>query len=290
MQRHKRFNYSPIVNRKKLRFPNGARVAVWVIPNIEHFHFDKPSTSITHVTAHMKPDVLNYAWRDFGVRVGIWRMMEIMERNGFAGTVALNSEVCQNYPQIIKAGNELGWEWMGHGRSNSELLNQQSEAEERTIIKSIVDTIGKSTGRRPKGWLGPALTESYNTPDILAENGIQYLCDWCNDEQPYPMKVKKGKLISVPYSIEVNDIPSFLDRGMSGDQFYQMIIDQFDVLYEDGATTGRVMAICLHPFLIGQAFRAKYFEKALKYIGKRNEVWITKGGDISDWYYRSHLK
>ena len=168
MQRHKRFNYSPIVTRKKLRFPNGARVAVWVIPNVEHFHFDKPAASITHVTAHMKPDVLNYAWRDFGVRVGIWRMMEIMERNGFAGTVALNSEVCQNYPQIIKAGNELGWEWMGHGRSNSELLNQQSEAEERTIIKSIVDTIGKSTGRRPKGWLGPALTESYNTPDILA--------------------------------------------------------------------------------------------------------------------------
>ena len=217
-------------------------------------------------------------------------MMVIMERTGFKGTVALNAEVCQHYPQIIKAGNELGWEWMGHGRTNSELLNQQSEAEERTIIKSVVDTIRKGTGKRPKGWLGPALTESYNTPDILAENGIEYLCDWCNDEQPYPMKVKKGKLISVPYSIEVNDIPSFLDAGMSGEQFYQMIIDQFDVLYEDGATTGRVMAICLHPFLIGQAFRAKYLEKALAYITKRNEVWITQGGEIADWYYRHYMK
>jgi peptidoglycan/xylan/chitin deacetylase (PgdA/CDA1 family) len=290
MERHTRFSYSPIVNRKKLRFPNGARVAVWVIPNIEHFDFDKPSTSITPVTAGLKPDVLNYAWRDFGVRVGIWRMMEMMERNGFKGTVALNADVCRNYPQIIKAGNELGWEWMGHGRNNSELITGMPENQERALIKSIVDTIRKGTGKAPRGWLGPALTETDNTPDILADNGIQYLCDWCNDEQPYPMKVKKGKLISVPYSIEVNDIPAFLDRGMSGDQFYQMVIDQFDGLYEDGATTGRVMAICLHPFLIGQAFRAKYLEKALKYIAQRNEVWITQGGQIADWYYKNHVK
>jgi peptidoglycan/xylan/chitin deacetylase (PgdA/CDA1 family) len=290
MERHTRFSYSPIVNRKKLRFPNGARVAVWVIPNIEHFDFDKPSTSITPVTAGLKPDVLNYAWRDFGVRVGIWRMMEMMERNGFKGTVALNADVCRNYPQIIKAGNELGWEWMGHGRNNSELITGMPENQERALIKSIVDTIRKGTGKAPRGWLGPALTETDNTPDILADNGIQYLCDWCNDEQPYPMKVKKGKLISVPYSIEVNDIPAFLDRGMSGDQFYQMVIDQFDGLYEDGATTGRVMAICLPPFLIGQAFRAKYLEKALKYIAQRNEVWITQGGQIADWYYKNHVK
>lgn len=284
MERHDRFDYSPIVDREPLRFPDGARVAVWVIPNIEHFHFDKPSTSITGVTAMMKPDVLNYAWRDFGVRVGIWRMMDIFEKNGVKGTVALNAEVCEHYPRIIEAGNELGWEWMGHGLSNSLLHNAQSEAEERELIAKIVGMIESSTGAQPKGWLGPALTESFSTPDILADNGIEYLCDWCNDEQPYPMKVKTGSLISVPYSIEVNDIPAFLDKGMSGDQFYQMIVDQFDGLYEDGATSGRVMAICLHPFLVGHPFRAKYLDKALAYIAQRDEVWLTQGGAINDWY------
>lgn len=290
MQKHERFDYSPIVDREKLEMPNGARVAVWVIPNVEHFDFDKPSTSITPVTAHLRPDVLNYAWRDYGVRVGIWRMMEIMERNGFKASVTLNSEVCRHYPRFIEAGNELGWEWLGHGRSNSELINGQNEEEERKIIKEVVDTIREGTGMAPRGWLGPALTESHATPDILAENGIEYLCDWCNDDQPYKMNVNKGSMISVPYSIEVNDIPAFLDKGMTGDQFYQMIVDQFDVLYEEGDSSARVMAICLHPFLIGQPFRAKYLDKALKYIAQRNEVWITQGGEINDWYRQNYLK
>ena len=281
---HGRFAYSPIVDREPLRFPGGARIAVWVIPNIEHFHWDKPSTSVTQVTAHLKPDVLNYSWRDFGVRVGIWRMMEVMERHGVKGTVALNSEVCGQYPRIVEAGNELGWEWMGHGSTNSVLFNDQPEDEERRLIGDIVSAIAEGTGTAPRGWLGPALSESFNTPDILAENGIEYVCDWVNDEQPYAMTVKTGSLISMPYSIEINDIPAFLDRGLGAEEFYRMIVDQFDVLYEDGAATGRVMAICLHPFLIGHAFRAKYLDKALAHIRQRKEVWVTRGGEINDWY------
>lgn len=286
---HNRFDYSPISEREPLRFPGGARVALWVIPNVEHFHFDKPSTSITPVTAHLKPDILNYSWRDFGVRVGIWRMMEVMERHGVKGTVALNSEVCAHYPQIIEAGNRLGWEWMGHGSTNSVFLNDQSEAEERDLIQGVVTTIEAATGTAPKGWLSPALSESYRTPDLLAESGIEYVCNWVNDEQPYPMRVAKGRLISMPYSIEINDIPAFLDRGMTGEDFYQMIIDQFDGLYEDGATSGRVMSICLHPFLIGHPFRSKYFEKALAYIAKREDVWIAKGGEIAAWYLSEYV-
>ncbi len=286
---HGRFDYSPIVDREPLRFPDGARVAVWVIPNIEHFHWDKPSTSVTAVTAHLKPDVLNYSWRDFGVRVGIWRMMEVMERHGVKGTVALNSEVCEQYPRIIEAGNELGWEWMGHGSTNSVLFNDQPEEEERGLIRDIVSTIADGTGTAPKGWLGPALSESFNTPDILAENGIEYVCDWVNDEQPYPMNVKSGSLISMPYSIEINDIPTFLDRGLGAEEFYRMVVDQFDMLYEDGAASGRVMAICLHPFLIGHAFRAKYFDKALDHITRRREVWVTRGGEINDWYRANYM-
>ena len=287
---HGRFDYSPIADREPLRFPDGARVAVWVIPNIEHFHWDKPSTSVTAVTAHLKPDVLNYSWRDFGVRVGIWRMMEVMERHGVKGTVALNSEVCGQYPRIVEAGNELGWEWMAHGSTNSVLFNDQSEEEERGIIRDIVSTISDSTGAAPKGWLSPALSESFNTPDILAENGIEYVCNWVNDEQPYAMNVRTGSLISVPYSIEINDIPAFLDRGLGAEEFYRMIVDQFDVLYEDGAASGRVMAICLHPFLIGHAFRAKYLDKALDYITRRKEVWVTRGGEINDWYRATYMR
>jgi allantoinase len=286
---HGRFEYSPIVDRQPLQFPNGARVALWVIPNIEHFLIDRPSTSITPVTMSFVPDVLNYAWRDFGVRVGIWRMMEVMEKYGVKGTVALNSDVCRNYPRIIEEGNKLGWEWMGHGRNNSEMINRQPEDEERTLINEVVQTITEHCGQKPRGWLGPALSESFNTLDILAEAGIEYVCDWVNDEQPYPIKAKSKTLISVPYSIEVNDIPAFLDRGWAAETFYQTIVDQFDGLYEDGAKGGRVMAICLHPFLTGHAFRSKYFDRALKYITEHDRVWVTTGGGIASWYRDNYM-
>jgi allantoinase len=284
---HDRFAYSPIIDRPPLRWPNGARVALWVIPNIEHFLFDRPSTSITAVTTQFVPDVLNYAWRDYGPRVGIWRMMEIMDRYGVRGSVALNSDVCEHYPRIIEAGNKLRWEWMGHGKNNSIMLGNKSEDEERGLIKGIVEDITRGTGAAPRGWLGPALSETHNTLDILAENGIDYVADWTNDEQPYPMRVKKGTMTSIPYSVEINDIPAILDGKQNGEIFGQMIKDQFDVLYEDGAKTGRVMSICLHPFLIGHPHRAKYFNEALKHITSRQEVWVTTGAEIIDWYRKA---
>lgn len=286
-QEHDRFDYSAIVDRPPLRWPDGARVAVWVIPNIEHFLFDRPSTSIAPKSTSLVPDILNYSWRDYGVRVGIWRMMEIMERHGVKGTVALNSDVCHRYPRIIHAGNELGWEWMGHGNNNSTLINAQSEDEERALIRSVTDRIAKATGQRPRGWLSPALSETHRTPDLLAELGYEYVCNWVNDEQPYPMRVRQGSLISIPYSIEINDIPAFIEQKQSAEAFGRMIRDQFDVLYEDGAKTGRVMAICLHPFLIGHPHRSKYFAEALAHIAARKEVWLTTGGEIVRWY-REH--
>ncbi len=288
-QEQDRYPYSAIVDRKPLRWPNGARVAVWVIPNIEHFLFDRPSTSVTAVTTSLVPDVLNYSWRDYGVRVGIWRMMDVMGKHGVKGTVALNSDVCRHYPPIIEAGKQLGWEWMGHGSNNSTLINRQSEEEEKQLIKNVVDTIKTSTDQQPRGWLSPALSESHRTLDILAENGIQYVGNWVNDEQPYPMRVKSGSIISMPYSIELNDIPVFLDQGQAPETFGKMISDQFDVLYEDGAKTGRVMSICLHPFLIGHPHRSKYFDQALAHIRARQEVWITTGGEINDWYRKNYL-
>ena len=281
---HGRFDYSPIAHRPKLQWPNGARVALWVIPNIEHFLIDRVSTSNSDVTTRFTPDILNYGWRDYGVRVGIWRMMEVMQKFNIRGTVALNADVCDYYPQIIEAGNGLGWEWMGHGRTNSEVLGGMAEPEERTLIHDVVRRIGQSTGKKPRGWLGPALTETFNTPDLLAEAGVEYVCDWTNDEQPYPMRVKTGSLHAIPYSSEINDIPAILGGKQSGESFGRMIRDQFDVLYEDGAVTGRVMSICLHPFLIGHPHRSKYFAEALAHITSRQEVWLATGSEIIDAY------
>jgi peptidoglycan/xylan/chitin deacetylase (PgdA/CDA1 family) len=286
-EEHGRFDYSPIVDRPPLRWPNGARVAVWVIPNIEHFLFDRPGTPITMATHSLSPDVLNYSWRDYGVRVGIWRMMEVMERYGVTGTVALNADVCAHYPQIIAAGNELHWEWMGHGKTNSIMFTAQSEEEERALVRDILDTIEKGTGQRPRGWLSPALSETVNTLDILAENGVYYVGNWVNDDQPYRMRVKKGEMFSIPYSVELNDITVLLDSKQSPETFGQMIMDQFDVLYEDGAATGRVMSICLHPFLIGHPHRSKYFDRALKHVTARQEVWLATGSEIIDWYRKN---
>jgi allantoinase len=284
---HGRFDYSAIVDRPPLRLPNGARVAVWVIPNIEHFLFDRPSTRIADGALALNPDILNYSWRDYGVRVGIWRMMDVMERYGVPGTVALNSDVCRKYPRIIEAGNALGWEWMGHGTSNSVLINRQSEAEERAMIHQVVGVITESTGSRPRGWLSPALSETVRTLDLLAEAGIEYVGNWVNDEQPYRMRVRNGAMISMPYSAELNDIPALLGLHQSPETFGRMICDQFDVLYEDGATTGRVMSICLHPFLIGHPHRSKYFDAALKHITSREEVWLAKGSEIHDWFVKA---
>ena len=285
-QEHGRFAYSAIVDRPPLRWPNGARVAVWVIPNIEHFLFDRPSTRIADGALALNPDVLNYSWRDYGVRVGIWRMMEVMERYGVPGTVALNSDVCRHYFRIIEAANTLGWEWMGHGTSNSILINRQSEAEERALIGEVVKVITEATGARPRGWLSPALSETVDTLDLLAEAGIEYVGNWVNDEQPYRMRVRSGTMVSMPYSAELNDIPALLGLHQSPETFGRMICDQFDVLYEDGATTGRVMSICLHPFLIGVPHRSKYFDAALKHITSRQEVWLAKGGEILDWFLK----
>ncbi len=281
-----RFDFQPIAHRPPMQLPDNARVAVWVIPNVEHFLFDRPSTSITPVTTSLVPDVLNYSWRDYGVRVGFWRLLDILNKHGIRGTAALNSDVCKYYPQLIQAGNECNWEWMAHGRNNSEMITAMTVDEERALLKEVIETIEKGTGTRPRGWLSPALTETHNTPDLLVELGIEYTCNWVNDELPSRVKVKNGSLVSIPYSIEINDIPAFLDLKQSGEQFGKMICDTYDVLYEDGAKIPRIMAIALHPFLIGHPHRSKYFDQALQYIRDKGGAWFTTGSEILEW----HLK
>jgi peptidoglycan/xylan/chitin deacetylase (PgdA/CDA1 family) len=201
------FDYSPITERPRIAWPDGKKVAVYVGLNIEHFLLGRPSTSIWPGTADLVPDALNHGWRDYGVRVGIWRVIDILDRHGIRASALLNSLVVENYPQIIQAGTARNWAWLAHGRTNSVLHTGLSRDEERRELTEIVDTITAGTGQRPRGWMGPGLTETLHTPELLAELGLGYVLDWTNDDRPYPLTV--AGMISVPYTVELNDLLLF---------------------------------------------------------------------------------
>jgi allantoinase len=286
----KRYDFAPIIDRPVLPFPNNARVAVVVYINLEHFPEDRPGPSIVPQTAQLKPDPLNYGWRDYGQRVGIWRLMETLDRFGLPASVCLNSDVCREYPRVIEEVLKRKWELMGHGRNNAEIVNGLPLEEEASLIDDTIAVINQATGQKPKGWLSPFLTETHTTPDLLAERGIEYLCDYTCDDLPFEMKVKKGSLLAVPYSVECNDLPSVLTFGASAEDFGQLIRDQFDVLYEEGERIPRVLPIALHPFIVGQAFRAKYLAAAFAHMVSRKNVWVTTGGEINKWYRQTHMQ
>lgn len=278
------FPYRPLPERAPLRWPRGARVAFYVGLNIEHYRIDRPSTSIFAGTAALVPDALNYGWRDYGVRVGFWRMLESLDRHGVRASALVNSEVCRHYPQIIRAGVERRWAWVAHGRDNSTFEAGMSRDEERAYLAEVVDTIAQATGQKPRGWMGPALTETFETPSLLAELGLVYTLDWTNDDQPYELAVPG--VLSVPYSIELNDVTMFVCKSYTGPEFLQAVRDQLDQLYAESATSGRVMALCVHPFSSGQAFRAKYFDQALEYVANHPGVWLTTSDEIAAEYQR----
>jgi allantoinase len=279
------YDYSPIVEREPIHWPGGARVAFYVGLNIEHFYVDRPATSFADVTAGLVPDALNHGWRDYGARVGVWRTIESLDRHGIRASVLLNSDVCDRYPQIIEAGRARQWAWLAHGKSNSTLHTGMSAEAERARLTEIVDTIEKATGRRPRGWMGPALTETFETPKLLAELGLSYVLDWTADDQPFRLNVPG--MLSVPYSVELNDLGLFTQRSFTGPDFVQIVKDQFDQLYADSADSGRVMALALHPFVTGQPFRHKYLDQALEYIANHPGVWLTTSDEIADHYART---
>jgi len=278
------YDYSPITEREPIQWPGGARVAFYVGLNIEHFLFGLPSTSFYDATAALVPDPLNHGWRDYGPRVGIWRLTEIFDRHGIRPSVLLNSDVTTEYPQIVRAGTERGWAWLAHGRNNSTLQAGMPADDERVYLASVLESIERATGSRPRGWLGPGLTETVQTPRLLAELGLSYVLDWTNDDQPYWLNVPG--MLSVPYSVELNDLGLFTMRGFSGPQFLQTVKDQFDQLYADSAGNGRVMALALHPFVSGQPFRARYLDQALEYITGHTGVWLTTSDEIAAHFAR----
>lgn len=272
------FTYSPIVDRPALQWPHDAAVAVYVGLNVEHFVPGLPSTSIWPGTADLQPDPLNHGWRDYGSRVGIWRTISALDEVGLRASTLLNSDVVSAYPQIVDAGLQRDWAWLAHGQTNSRLHTGHGLDEERRILAEITDTITSATGRRPVGWMGPGLTETHHTPRLLAELGFRYILDWPSDDQPYPLTVPG--MLSVPYSVELNDLLLF-GKGLTGPDFVHMVKDQYQQLRSEG---GRVLALALHPFVIGQPFRHRYLVEALGFLAAQPDAWLTTSDDIAAHY------
>ncbi|MEA2991234.1 MAG: hypothetical protein QOD40_154 [Alphaproteobacteria bacterium] len=279
------FPYSPIITRPRLTWPNGAQVALWIIPNIEFFSLEEKVPASAGGSGAPVPDVPSWAVRDYGNRIGVFRLMEVLDRHGIRATVALNSELCAQHPIIMEEGKKRHWEWMGHNESNTRRLNGLTPEEETGVIQRTLSTIAGSTGVRPAGWLGSGLQETWNTLDILAAQGCEYVADWVNDDQPYMMDLEGGRqLVSVPYSYEINDKPAFERQNRTADEFKDMICRQFDVLHREGAESGRVMAIALHPYLSGTPYRIDALDAALGYICRHERVWKATGTEIARHY------
>ena len=279
-----RADFSPIFQRKPLRLPGDARVAVWVIINIEEWDINEAMARTVLPTPQGReviPDIPNFAWFDYGLRVGFWRLKRVLDRRGIKATVSLNASVCLTYPQIVEESLKSGWELMGHGFIQR-VLN--AEPDEREVIRRSISTIKEFSGKAPRGWMGPGLAETFDTPDILAEEGIEYVCDWCNDDQPYEMKVKSGRLVSVPYTLELNDIPIYAVQHHRSPEIFERTKDQFDTLYAEGAEGARVMAISTHPYITGVSHRIKYFDMIFDYISRFQGVSFMTGSEVLDWY------
>ena len=290
-QRYGPFPYTPIHARPKLVWPNNARIAVWVNPNIEFFGLDDVMPGNTNervAREHAKiPNVRNWSVRDYGNRVGVWRLFDVLSRYNARATVALNSEVCDHHPEIIERAMQLDWELMGHGQTNARRINEMSSDQEREAIFATVDRIERACGKRPQGWLGPGLAETWHTLEHLSAAGIRYICDWVNDDQPYTMQIGSPPMVSIPYSVQTNDVPAYFDMKCSVPEFERMLKDQFNVLWREGANSGRVMAIAVHPFVTGQPHRIGALDAALAHICSHEGVWLATGSEIMEHYLKS---
>ena len=284
-----RVDYSPIVDRPIIKWPNDARVALWISPNVEHYEYMPHDDSArTPWPRTPFPDVQQYSYRDYGNRVGFWRMLESLDKYNIRCCVSLNMAVLEHFPEIGQAMVQRDYDYMSHGIYNTRYLYTYTEDQEREFYRDTIDTLKLHTGKQLKGMLGPAISGTERTPDLMAEAGLIYHTDWMHDDQPVPIKVKSGKLVSVPYSIELNDSSLLRDNHYEGDYFARICKAQFDQLYKEGAESGRVMCIALHPFLIGQPHRIKYLDDILSHIMSHDGVWQTTADDIADYYNENY--
>jgi peptidoglycan/xylan/chitin deacetylase (PgdA/CDA1 family) len=287
------FGYSPIVDRPQVRWPDGARVALWVVPNVEFYELTPPPNPHRRPWARV-PDVRNYSWRDYGNRVGFWRMLEVFDHYDLPTTVSLNMAVLDLLPEITDAMVARDWEIMSHGLFNTRFLFGLSVEEERELIGDTIETLRRHTGKRLKGMFGPNASLSPNTMELMAEAGLTYSADWYVDDQPFPLRAKAGPLVCIPYTWELNDglvMTEGYGRGMGTHEaayFAQMCREQFDVLYEEGAESGRVMCIALHTSIFGAPHRVRHLDEALGYILGHDGVWVARADQIAEHYLAHH--
>jgi len=278
---HGLYDYSGMRGRPVYDWPNGKRLAVYVALNLEHFAFGE-GLGAELAPSGPQPDVLNYAWRDWGNRVGAWRLLSLFEQLELPVSVLANSAMYVLAPDLMAAFRQRGDEMVGHGRTNAEKQGVLSEADERALIAQATEVLAHHEGKAPEGWLGPWISESRLTPSLLQEAGYGYLLDWCMDDQPVWFRTRRGRILSVPYPQELNDIPMIVARRIEGAVFADMIIDQFDEMLDQSREAPLVMGIALHPYIVGQPHRLRHLRRALAHIAaRRDDVWITTAGDIA---------
>ncbi len=279
-----RVDYLPIIDRPVIKWPNNARVAFWVAPNVEHYEYLPDFDGQRDPWPRMPyPDVQQYSYNDYGNRVGFWRMLEVLDKHHIRCTVSLNFAVLEHFPEVGAAMIERDWDFMSHGIYNTRFLNSYTEEQEREFYRDCVETMKRHTGKQLKGMLGPAISGTERTPDLMAEAGLIYHTDWQHDDQPVPIRVKSGKLVSVPYSVEIND--GLVLRNYSEGGYWARICKaQFDQLYKEGEESGRVLCLPIHPFLTGQPHRVGYLDEVLDYIMSHDGVWQTTADEIAEFY------
>ncbi len=278
---HGRYDYHSLRDRPVYDWPDGARLAVYVGLNLEHFAFGEGlGAELTHPGP--QPDVLNYSWRDWGNRIGAWRLRDLLDSLRLPCSVLVNAAVCEYCPELPHAFAARGDEIVGHGLTNSERQGTLDETEEADLIRRATETLERTFGHRPAGWLSPWISESMATPDLLVDEGYSYLLDWCHDDQPVWMRTRSRPILSVPYPQEVNDIPAIVVRKAGAAEFADMIVDQFDEMIEQCERQPLVMGIALHPYIVGQPFRLRHLRRALKHVAaNRPVVWLTTAGAIA---------
>ncbi|HXP31122.1 MAG TPA: polysaccharide deacetylase family protein [Stellaceae bacterium] len=284
MKPRERALYSALPDRPPLLLPEGLRLVVWPIVNLEVWEIERPMARQVlpaPTGVPVAPDLANWSWHEYGMRVGIWRFFAALDRVQARATLSINAAVVDVYPRVAAAARERRWEFMGH--SDVQMPIHQV-ADQRAMIHRALDRLEKFTGKRPLGWLGPGLTETYETPDLLAEAGIQYVGDWVYDDEPTVIATAHGPLVTLPYTVELNDIPIAMVQHHHGDVFLKRAIDQFDRLYDEGRQRAKILSFAIHPYITGVPHRIKYLEEFLAYARRYSGVAFWTGEQILEWY------
>ncbi|KAB2807833.1 polysaccharide deacetylase family protein [Pimelobacter simplex] len=284
MRPTERIDYSPITERPAWTLPDGKRMAVWVIVNVEEWSETEPMprTVLTPPAGGVPtPDIPNWCWHEYGNRVAFWRMLKVLDKHDITAALAINGQAVSTYPEITRAALDRGWEFVGHGFGQK---NMQKVPDEAVDIERTVEAIRLATGSAPRGWLGPGLTETWETPDLLAEAGFDYVCDWVLDDQPVELRTKSEPIVSIPYTQECNDVAMMLIQHHPASEYLQRAVDQFDQLYLDSEDATRVMALVIHPYIMGVPHRLRYFDQALAHIRAHDDVAVMTGSEILDSY------